>query len=340
MTKRSSMRKRGRSQEGYALLIVMFLLTLLVLMTIAAAPNVITDARREKETEMIWRGKQYVRGIKRYYMKLHRFPTELDDLTKPKTGIRFMRQAYKDPMNDVDGSWRLIYVGPNGQLIGSLKPLNQNTGGPGVPVSSLASSSSSSSFGNSSFGGSSSSFGNSSFGNSSSSFGNSSFGNSSFGSGSSFNSSAGSNGFANIPTNANGQPNANGDNAQGTDTSGQEPTGPINTPTIIGGNIIGVGSKINKKSFRWYEKAKNYREFEFIWDPSKDTAAGVGAPGQLGPGLGTPIGGQNGLSPVSSGFGQNPNQNQSTSPTSPNQPTSNPPEGGPPLTAPPPQNQN
>jgi len=349
MRKRSSMRTRGRSQEGYALLIVMFLLTLLVLMTIAAAPNVITEARREKETEMVWRGKQYVRGIKRYYMKTHRFPTQLEDLTKPKTGIRFMRQEYKDPMNDVDGSWRLIYVGPNGQLIGSLKPVNQNTGGLGTPVSSLASSSSSSfgsssfggsssSFGNSSFGGSSSSFGNSSFGSSSSSFGNSSFGSSSFGSGNSFSSSAGSNGFANIPTNTNGQPNANGDNPQGTDAAGQEPTGPVNTPVIIGGNIIGVGSKVNKKSFRWYEKAKNYREFEFIWDPSKDTAAGLGAPGQLGPGLGTPIGGQNGLSPVSSGFGQN--QNQNTSPTSPNQPPSNPPEGGPPLQAPPPQNQN
>ncbi|MFI5096357.1 MAG: hypothetical protein ACHQT6_00145 [Candidatus Acidiferrales bacterium] len=343
MRKPSSKLARGRGQQGYALLIVMFLLTLLVLMTITVAPNVLTDARREKETEMVWRGKQYVRGIKRYYMKTHRFPVELNDLAKPKTGIRFMRQAYKDPMNDVDGSWRLIYVGPNGQLIGSLK--NRNTTGPGVPVSSMAAASSSSSFGNSSFGGSSSSFGNSSFGgssssfgNSSSSFGNSPFGRSSFSSGNSSNSMMGSSGFGNNATNFSGQPNASGDNQGGTDAAlGQETAGPVETPVIMGGNIIGVGSKINKKSFMWYDKAKNYREFEFIWDPSKDTAAGVGAPGQLGPGLGTPIGGPNGLSPVSSGFGQN--QNQNTSPTSPNQQPSNPPEGGPPLQAPPP-NQN
>lgn len=343
MRKPSSTLARGRGQQGYALLIVMFLLTLLVLMTITVAPNVLTDARREKETEMVWRGKQYVRGIKRYYMKTHRFPVELNDLTKPKTGIRFMRQAYKDPMNDVDGSWRLIYVGPNGQLIGSLK--NRNTGGPGVPVSSMAAASSSSSFGNSSFGGSSSSFGNlsfggssSSFGNSSSSFGNSSFSGSSFGSGNSFNSTMGSSGFGNNAANPTAQPNVTGDSQAGTDAaSGQEPTGPVETPVIIGGSIIGVGSKVNKKSFKWYDKAKNYREFEFIWDPSKDTAAGVGAPGQLGPGLGTPIGGPDGLSPVSSGFGQN--QNQNTSPTSPNQQPSNPPDGGPPLQAPPP-NQN
>ena len=47
---------------------------------------------------MIWRGRQYVRGIKLYYRKTGRFPTSMDDLTKPKLGsLRFMRQAYKDP---------------------------------------------------------------------------------------------------------------------------------------------------------------------------------------------------------------------------------------------------
>src|SRR5260370_28137933 len=109
------------SQQGYAILTVMFFLTLLVLSTIVVAPNVVTDVQRQKEEEMIWRGKQYVRGVRLYYTKLHRFPTQLEDLYKPKTGIRFIRQAYKDPVNTADGSWRLIYVGPSGQLIGSLK---------------------------------------------------------------------------------------------------------------------------------------------------------------------------------------------------------------------------
>src|SRR5260370_3216410 len=52
-----------------------------------------------------------------------------------------MRQAYKDPMNKEDGSWRLIYVGAAGQLIGSLKP-RQNlqlpqAGGIGTPANAL-----------------------------------------------------------------------------------------------------------------------------------------------------------------------------------------------------------
>ena len=89
------------------------------------------------------------------------------------------------------------------------------------------------------------------------------------------------------------------------------------TPTVIGGNIIGVGSKINKRSVMVYEKAKNYRLFEFIWDPAKDTI-GVGQPGmQTGTGLG-----QN---PAQPPFGQQPAQNPVNAPQNPQQPPQNPP---------------
>src|ERR1700674_5118883 len=114
---------RKRSERGYALLVVIFLVTVLLLSTMVVVPNILTEGQREKEKEMIWRGNQYARGVKLHFRKTGRFPTSVDDLTKPKLGsLRFMRQAYKDPMNKADGSWRFIYVGPAGQLIGSLKP--------------------------------------------------------------------------------------------------------------------------------------------------------------------------------------------------------------------------
>ncbi len=75
MSKAFTNRARNFGQRGYALLVVMFLLALLLLTTITVAPNVLTNGQREKEKEMVWRGNQYVRGIKRYYMKTHRFPT-------------------------------------------------------------------------------------------------------------------------------------------------------------------------------------------------------------------------------------------------------------------------
>src|SRR5580692_12811634 len=123
MIKKPSLTRARKNQGGYALLLVVFLTALLVVGTMSIGLRVLTEGRREKEQEMIWRGKQYTRGIKLYYRKLGRFPTSMDDLVKPKIGnLRFMRQAYKDPMNKEDGSWRLIYVGPAGNLIGSLKP--------------------------------------------------------------------------------------------------------------------------------------------------------------------------------------------------------------------------
>jgi len=256
------------SERGYALLVVIFLVSVLLISTMVVAPNILTEGRREKEKEMIWRGKQYTRGVKLYYRKLGRFPTSLDDLTKPKIGsLRFMRQAYKDPMNKEDGSWRFIYVGPAGQLIGSLKP-QQNVqlfqgGGIGTPANAL-----------------------------------------------------------NGPG-APAQPGAIGQQAPGgTQPGGTNPPAapgtPVGTdqsdagsnpqsipsgdaPTIIGGNIIGVGSKVNKSSIIVYDKARNYHLFEFIWDPSKDTF-GVGQPGmQTGTGLGGQVNGSPGMQP-----GQNP----------------------------------
>jgi hypothetical protein len=305
-----------RCERGYALVLIMFFLAVITIAATVVAPNIITNGQRDREEEMIWRGQQYARGVKLYvrYYQTHgggvRFPTSMDDLTKPKTGIRFMRQAYKDPMNTVDGSWRLIYVGPNGQIIGSLKDRSlagnnaQSVGGFGSPVGSsggfAGNNPSQSSFGSSSFGGSSggnSSFGASSFGNSSSSS-NSSFGGSSFG-GSSFGNSGannGTNGEVNSSSTPEGiDPNAANGDALSTphDIATAEPT------TIIGGNIIGVGSKINKKSIIWFEKAKNYRQFEFIWDPSKEPVLGGAAPGAIPPNGGL-FPNQNGASPGSS----------------------------------------
>src|SRR5579864_6341836 len=127
-------RTAASSQRGFALMMVMFLTTVVLLGAMVAAPYFRTERQREKEQEMIWRGNQYVRGIKLYYRKTGHFPTSVDDLTKPKLGsLRFMRQAYKDPMNKEDGAWRFIYVGPAGQLIGSLKPGQNNLQMPGAP---------------------------------------------------------------------------------------------------------------------------------------------------------------------------------------------------------------
>lgn len=282
---------RNHRQDGYALLMVMFIAALMLAAVMVANPSALTEGKREKEQEMIWRGKQYVRGVKLYYRKLGRFPTSIDDLTKPKTGsLRFMRQAYKDPMNKEDGSWRLIYVGATGQLIGSLKPpqtINlqgaaglQGTLAPKLPTVdpahpgiTPAESASGTQTGTA----------------------------------------------ASAPSGtAQQNPPVPGDQS---DSSGNLPPNALaDTPTIIGGNIIGVGSKIAAPSVIIYDKAKNYRLFEFIWDPSKDVVV-VGQPGAQ---VGSPIApGQNpaqGQNP----FGAQPIQNPANPPAQ--NPNPNPPQ--------------
>ena len=285
-------RARGR-ESGYALVMVMFILALLVLTMAEAAPTVLSNIQRDRESEMVWRGKQYTRGIRMYYTKMNRFPTSLDDLTKPKTGIRFMRQAYKDPMNQVDGSWRLIYVGPNGQLIGSLNNRTIGLGGMGGGTTGMA---------GSAMGGSSGMSGSSSLsgGNGLLSFGSNSANSTGFG----MNQATATQQSGAVGTATTGTPAATGTAATSTslgttgDATIEDPTqphsiaGPMDASNTIGGNIIGVGSKIDKKSFRIYEKAKNYKLFEFIWDPSKDTTVG-----RASAGIGTPVN-SNGLSPA------------------------------------------
>jgi hypothetical protein len=311
---RSAVRARRRSERGYAILLVLFLVTLMLMATISVAPNILTQGRREKETEMIWRGKQYTRAVKLYYRKTGKFPTSMDDLTKPKFGsLRFMRQAYKDPMNKKDGEWRLIYVGPTGQLIGSLKPpqtlqlsglAGAGGGLPGTPAAQLGAQSAGQTPGQA-------------FGQAAGQI----FGNSGAAAQS-------------APSNSANQPNAAGSansgaaaNATSTDASGTTPdtsdaaseallaSDPI---TVMGGNIIGVGSTVNQRSIIVYEKAKNYKQFEFIWDPSKDAIVLGGA---AGPQIGTPAGQPSNSSPFGQRNDANPN-----SPGSPMNPQPIPPE--------------
>jgi hypothetical protein len=248
MTLRAARPLRTPRECGYALLMVMFIAALMIAVVMTAAPNILTQGKREKEEEMIWRGKQYVRGIKLYYRKLGRFPTSLDDLTKPKVGtLRFMRQAYKDPMNKGDGTWRLIYVGPAGQLIGSLKPpqtINVAAAGgstPGTPASTLA-------------------------------------GANRLQPGVSAGQAPAGAQAGTTPGAASGEAAPNPSAVDQGESSSNPAGASADTPVIIGGNIIGVGSKVAERSVKVYEKAKNYRLFEFIWDPSKD-ALTVGQPG-------------------------------------------------------------
>src|SRR5580700_11110330 len=114
-----------RSQEsGYAFLFVLGLILLMIAGSLTALQLGATIRRRRIEQETIWRGNQYARAIRLYYHKTGHYPQTFDDLVKGMPDLHFLRQAYKNPTNSGDGSWRFIYVNAAGQIIGSTKYAN------------------------------------------------------------------------------------------------------------------------------------------------------------------------------------------------------------------------
>ena len=104
-----TIRRFRNRQRGYVLLVVLLLLALLMLVVMAAAPRMAQQIRRDREEELIHRGTQYARAIKRYYKKFGRYPLSVAQL-EDTNHLRFLRRRYKDPLTP-GGEWRIIHVG-------------------------------------------------------------------------------------------------------------------------------------------------------------------------------------------------------------------------------------
>jgi hypothetical protein len=200
---------------------VVFLVASMILFAAMAAPVVLTEGRRELEKETVWRGEQYRRAIGLYYRKFGRYPTKVEDLTRQTNGVRFLRQAYTDPMNKEDGAWRFIYFS-NGQLIGSVRStsllqnamLMSSTGGGMAAL------------------------------------------------GGGLQPLQAPSGAPPLGTAAAGQLT----NAAASPNSSEPQPQPLGG-AVIGGNIIGVGSKVKLPSFRLYLGGDTYEKWEFIFNP-------------------------------------------------------------------------
>jgi hypothetical protein len=144
---------RRDGQRGFAYMLALIAILIMIASTLAIFEAGAVKARRNREDEMIWRGKQYTRAIRLYYHKTGKYPQTIDDLVKGLPQLHFLRQQYKDPTNKSDGAWRFIYVNAAGSIIGSTKYatlqqmqlLDMNggvmpviPGQPGVSASSLA----------------------------------------------------------------------------------------------------------------------------------------------------------------------------------------------------------
>jgi hypothetical protein len=110
------------SEAGYAYIIALAIIVATIIGSQVVLENLITQGRRQREEETIWRGNQWARAIRLYYHKTGHYPQSIDDLETGVPDVHFLRaSAIKDPMDPDDGSWRFIYVNATGQIIGSVR---------------------------------------------------------------------------------------------------------------------------------------------------------------------------------------------------------------------------
>jgi type II secretory pathway pseudopilin PulG len=90
--------KNSRSERGYVLLVLLLMVAVLSIGFLAAVQKLEFRVRRDREEEMIHRGVQYSRAIRRFYKKFGRYPTRIEELEN-SSNLRFLRKRYKDPLN-------------------------------------------------------------------------------------------------------------------------------------------------------------------------------------------------------------------------------------------------
>jgi type II secretory pathway pseudopilin PulG len=235
-----------RSERGYILIMLMLVVALLAIVAAAVAPSVAFRVRRDREEEMIHRGVQYSRAIRRYVKKTGRYPSRLEDLEN-SNNIRFLRRRYKDPITNKD--FKLLHVGevqltsapviagatpianaaaPAGgaALLGAATAMMAGAGaqtGPGSPLNPPKD-------------------------------------------------SADSN-----DKDASGNPSA----SDASKSTSNQTGGDQLTSTVFGGGpIVGVASTSKVQSIREFNHKNHYNQWQFIYDPSMDRGGLITTPAQ------------------------------------------------------------
>jgi type II secretory pathway pseudopilin PulG len=112
-------------ESGYVLLAVMLAVTLILVAMSIEVPRIAQQIKREKEEELVHRGKEYATAVKRFVHKNGgRYPASVEQL-EDTNHIRFLRKKYKDPMTG-ESDWKMVHVGE-----AQIKIPTPNPGAPG-----------------------------------------------------------------------------------------------------------------------------------------------------------------------------------------------------------------
>jgi type II secretory pathway pseudopilin PulG len=117
--------RTARRAPGYAFVVMMIAVTVMLIALTASLPSVYQEGQREREEELIFRGNEYARAIYLFQRQFHRYPASVKELLHTNN-LSFLRHAYRDPMTP-DGQWRFIHITANGAVLDSLTLAPQGT---------------------------------------------------------------------------------------------------------------------------------------------------------------------------------------------------------------------
>ena len=307
-----------RAERGYVLLTLILFTAVLAILSLAWIQKVDFEIKRDREQELIHRGVQYSRAVRRFFKKFGRYPARIEELEQTNH-VRFLRKRYKDPitgkdfkplyMTDVQTSFSPgaasgLPPGTPGSNPAALQPGAAPPGFPAnMPGPATANANLSAPSGDT---------------------------------GQAPEQSAG-----NIP----GQPDQSATNNAGSATPSATPQPPASAPgsgqttagksgdnrVFGGGPIVGVVSTSKEKSIRVFNKKDHYNQWQFIYDPATDRGGLLMTPNQPPLQGAANNNGQQNPQPGANPQGQNPSfgPTQGAGPGSP-QPPQSPPEQQPP----------
>jgi type II secretory pathway pseudopilin PulG len=295
-----------RRQRGYILLTLMLFVTLLAIASLAMVEKISFQMKRDREEELIHRGVQYSRAVRRFFKKFGRYPTRIEELEN-SNNVRFLRKRYKDPVTGKDFKplhMSDVQVSFNPGAASGMPPgadANISAQEPGAPGALNPGATAPAGFGPSSIP------------------------------------------TQNAPAGDQQNPEGTDQQAQGvapTPSSPQAPGGQDSTqrsgfvtangangsPQVFGGGaIIGVASTSKEKTVREFNKKDHYNQWQFIYDPSTDRGGLLMTPNQPPLQGAVPVNSQNGEPGAAGqnpgmGFGQGMNPApQQPNPQQPNQ---------------------
>ena len=238
--------RSSNSQSGYVLLALLLIVALLSIGIFTTIQKIDFQIKRDREEELIHRGVQYSRAVRKYFKAFGRYPTRIEELENTNNQ-RFLRRRYKDPITGKD--FKLLRLGDVQMSFGSTPgiPVSQmNNPDPGSPGAVNDNSPASNASGPTAI--------------------------------------MSTNAPVEAPSDVTQADQPVNGNPGGTPPPPQplsQQAGPGGAPQVFGGGgIVGVASVSKLKTIREFNKKNHYNQWQFIYDPTTDRGGLLMTPNQ------------------------------------------------------------